>query len=79
MLISSQLSTYGGEGCMSCTCGGISCRFPGGLIFKVDIAEAEKKKWVTSGFGLKVMLGGSLFVSGQCILQISCGTISKIF
>ena len=34
-----------------------------------------RKKWVTSGFGLKVMLGGSLFVSGRCTLQLSCETI----
>ena len=37
-----------------------------------------KKKWVTSGFGLKVMLGGSLFVSDHCTFQISCENIPKL-
>ena len=45
---------------------------------KVDLAGMVKIKRMTSGFGLKVMLGGSLFVSGHCTFQISCGTISKL-
>ena len=44
-----------------------------------SFSRSVKKKWVTSGFGLKVMLGGSLFVSGHCTLQLSCETIYKIF
>ena len=38
----------------------------------------RRKKWVTSGFGLKVMLGESLFVSGHSTLQISCKTRPNI-
>ena len=34
----------------------------GGSVLKVDLAGAVKKKWVTSGFGLNVMLVGSLFI-----------------
>ena len=45
---------------------------------KVDITGAVKKKWVTSGFGLKVMLGRSLCVSGPCKLQITFGNRSKV-
>ena len=45
---------------------------------KVDLAGAVKKKSVTSSFGLKVMIGGSLCVSGPCKLHISCGTRSNL-
>ena len=45
---------------------------------KVDISRVAKKKRATSGFGLQVMLVGSLFVSGAYKFQISCGTISNI-
>ena len=51
---------------------------PGEIFTYSSFSRSVKKKWVTSGFGLKVMLGGSLFVSGHCTLQISCETISKI-
>ena len=50
----------------------------GGLVLTVDMAVMEKKFWVTSGFGLKVMIVGSVGVSGTCTLQISCGTQYKI-
>ena len=40
--------------------------------------RSAKKKRVASDFGSKVMLGGSLFVSGHCTLQLSCENISKI-
>ena len=36
-----------------------------------SLSRSVKKKWVTSGYGLKVMLGGSLFVSVHCTLQLS--------
>ena len=52
--------------------------FLGGSVLKVDIAGTVKKKWVTSGFGLKVMIGWFLCVSGPCKLHISCGAISKV-
>ena len=42
--------------------------FIGGSVMKVDISGAVKNKSMTSGFGLKVMLGGSLFVSGHSVL-----------
>ena len=38
--------------------------FLGGSVLKVDISRVVKKKKATSGFGLQVMLGGYLFVSG---------------
>ena len=47
-------------------------------VLKVDLAGVENKKRVTSVFGLKVILGGSLCVSVHCILHISCVTISNI-
>ena len=34
----------------------------GSSVMKVDLAGALNKKWVTSGFRLKVMLGGYLCV-----------------
>ena len=43
-----------------------------------SFSRSVKKKWVTSGFGLKVILGGSLFVSFHCTLQLSCENIFKI-
>ena len=36
-----------------------------------SFSRSVKKKWVTSGFGLKVVLGGYMFVSVHCILQLS--------
>ena len=50
----------------------------GGSVLKVDLAVMMKTKRVTSVFGLKVMLGGSLCVSGPSTLQISCGNIYRI-
>ena len=38
----------------------------------------RRKKCVASGFGLKVMFGGSIFVSGHCTLQLSGETIPMI-
>ena len=52
--------------------------FLGVSVLKVDIYRLVKKERATSGFGLQVMLGGSLFVSYTCTLQLSCGNISKI-
>ena len=78
MLISPQLYTYGGKGRMYCISGGTYFRFPGRLIFECWSHWGGKEKGATSGFGLKVMFGGSLFVSGQCTLKISCGTRYKI-
>ena len=52
--------------------------FLGGSVMKVGIYGVVKKKRETSGFGLQVMLGGSLCVSGPCILQLYCGTTSKL-
>ena len=50
----------------------------GGSFLKIDISRVVKGERETSGFGLKVMLGGYIFVSGSCTFQISCGDISKI-
>ena len=50
----------------------------GNPVLKVGIAEAVKKKRVTSCFGFKDMLGGYFCVSGFCIFQIYCGTMSNI-
>ena len=52
--------------------------FLGVSVLKVDISRLVKKERANSGFGLQVMLGGSLFVSGPCTLQLSCVNISKI-
>ena len=49
-----------------------------GSVIKFDLTGAVKKKRVTSVFGLKVVLGESLCVSGSCIFRISCGTIFKL-
>ena len=49
----------------------------GGSVTKFDLAGKATKR-VNSGFGLKVMVGGYLFVSGPCTLQLSCGTIYKL-
>ena len=38
--------------------------YQGGSVLKVDLHGAVKKKWVTSGFGLRLMLVMSLSVSG---------------
>ena len=50
----------------------------GGSVMKVDLAVAVKKKRVTSGFGLQVMLGGYICVSGTCTLNLSCGNRSRL-
>ena len=52
--------------------------FPAGSVLKVDLSGTAKKKRATSVFGFKVMLGGSICVSGPFTLKISCGTISKL-
>ena len=52
--------------------------FLGSSVMKVDIYVVMNKKRATSGFGLQVMIGGSIYVSGTCTLQIYCGTISKL-
>ena len=52
--------------------------FLGSSVLKVDIYGVVNKKRATSGFGLQVMLGGSICVSGPCTLQIYGGNISKI-
>ena len=45
---------------------------------KVDISGVVKKNRATSGFGFKVMLRGSICLSGPFPLQLSCGTVSNI-
>ena len=50
----------------------------GDSVMKVDLYGMVKGKRATSGFGLKVMLGGYLCVSGLCKFQISYGTIYKL-
>ena len=53
-----------------------------GSVPKIDLDGVTKKNsnWVvTSVFGLKVMLGGSVFISGPCTLNLSYGTWSKTF
>ena len=52
--------------------------FMGDSVLKVDISGVAKKKSATSGFGLQVILVGSLCVSVICKLQIHCGIISKL-
>ena len=49
----------------------------GSLVPKFVLDGEVKKKMATSGFGLQVILGGSLCVSGTCKLYLSFGTISK--
>ena len=51
---------------------------PGKRSTNSSFSRSVKKKWVTSGFGLEVILGGSLFVSGQCKWKLSCETIYRI-
>ena len=53
-------------------------RFLGGSVPNVDLDGALNKKRVTSGFGLQVMLGGSLCVLGPRTLQLSYGTRFKL-
>ena len=53
--------------------------FLGGSVLEVDLDGVVKKKRATSGFGLQVMIGGSICVSGTFKLKLSCGTISKIY
>ena len=52
--------------------------FLGVSVLKVDIYGLVNKERAASGFGLQVMLGGYLFVSGPCTLQLYCVNISKI-
>ena len=40
----------------------------------VDVAGVVKNILVNPGFGLEMILVGSLGVSGPCTLHISCGT-----
>ena len=63
---------------MYCISGGTSCRLTGGSSYKSLSFWGCEEKIATSGFGLKVILEGSLSVSGPCILQLSFGDISKI-
>ena len=49
-----------------------------GSVLKVDLSGAVKKKRATSGFGFKVMLGGSLCFSDPCTLQVYFGAISNL-
>ena len=66
-MISSQLHTYVGQYWMSCKSGGTSCSLPGRFSYEgISFWGGEEKK-LASGFGLKVMLGGSLYVPGPCI------------
>ena len=51
--------------------------FLGGSVLKLDISGTLKKKWVTKGFGFKVLLRVSLCVSGTCTLHIYFGTRYK--
>ena len=52
---------------------------PGGNYFLQSLfSDQWRKRWVTTGFGMKVMLGGSFFVSGHFTFQISCEILSKI-
>ena len=46
------------------------------LVIKVDIAGVVNKRRATSGFGLKVILRGSLCFSGPCTLQLSYALLS---
>ena len=64
---------------MYCKSGGTTCRFPGRLSSEGYIFGVVKKKGAASIFGLQVMLGGSLCVSGPCKLQIYCGTRTKLY
>ena len=50
----------------------------GGSVLNIDLVGAVKKKGLTSGCGLQVILGWSLFVSVPCKFQLSCRNISKI-
>ena len=52
--------------------------FLGGSSIKVDMDGVVKKTRVTSGLGLQVMTVGYLCVSGICVLQLYCGTWSKL-
>ena len=45
-------------------------------VLSVDLDREENKKRATSGFGLKMMLGGSLCVSVTWKIQLSCRNIS---
>ena len=49
-----------------------------GSVLEVDLSAVVKQKRANSCFRLQVMLGGSIFVSGPCTLQLSCGTRSKL-
>ena len=49
-----------------------------GSVLKVDLSGVVNKKRATSDFGLKLMLVGSLCVSGPWTLQLSCWNIYKV-
>ena len=78
ILISSQLHTYGGKCWMPCISVGASCGFPGRFSSEGWSCWGSGEKRATSGFWLKVMLGGSLCVSDTCTFNLSCGYISKL-
>ena len=78
MLISSQFHNYSGQGCIYCISGGTSCRLPVRFSSEGLSHLGSEEKLLTSGFVLKVMLGGSLCVSVPCTLQPSCGTMHKL-
>ena len=50
----------------------------GKIFMYLSFSRSVNKKWVTSGFGFKVMIGGSLFVSSHCALHIPGETRSRI-
>ena len=64
---------------MSCRSGDNSCRLPGRFSSDNWSGWVVKKIWVTSGFGLHVMLVGSPGVSGPCTLQLYFVTRSKLY
>ena len=56
----------------------LSNEVPGEIFTYSSFSRSVKKEWVTSGFGLKLMLGGYLFASVHCILKLSCEIRYKI-
>ena len=63
---------------MYCKSGGNSCRLPERFSSEDYFSVAVTKIRATSDFGLKVILVGYIFVSGNCTLQLSCETIPKL-
>ena len=62
MFISLQLHSYGGKFLMCCIYGRTSCRLSGRFSFEGWSCLVGEEKRATSGFGLKVILGGYIFV-----------------